>query len=75
MPALLIVKHALVLTLIIIASVITFSVVPKTRSLAPAPGERSAPGFLKAQQQLKMLATTNLILGLIVLLCVVQLES
>lgn len=69
------VKHALVLIMIIIGSVITFSVVPKTRSLAPAPGERPAPAFVKAQQQLKMLATTNLILGIIVLLCVVQLES
>ncbi len=69
------VKHALVLIMIIIASVITFSVVPKTRALAPAPGERPAPGFIKAQQQLKMFATINLVLGLLVLLCVVQLES
>lgn len=68
------IKHTLVLIMTIIGIVITFSVVPKTRSLVPAFGERPSPALVKAQQ-LKMLATTNLILGIIVLLCVVQLES
>ncbi len=53
------VKHALVLIMIIIGSVITFSVVPESRLLVPAPGERPSPGFSKVQQQLKTLATTN----------------
>ena len=68
------VKHVLFLSMMVLASLIMFVVVPKMNALAPKPGEKPSPEFLKAQKQLPMLSVTTIILGIVVLLCVVLLK-
>jgi uncharacterized membrane protein len=68
------VKHVLFLTMIALASLIMLVVVPRMNALAPKPGEKPSPGFLKAQTLLPRLSVTATILGIVVLLCVVLLK-
>jgi uncharacterized membrane protein len=68
------VKHALVLTMVVLAFLIMAVVVPKVNALAPKPGEKPSSEFIKAQKQLPRLSVTATILGIVVLLCVVLLK-
>ena len=61
-------KHLVILLMIIIGLVITFSLGPKMHSLSPSPGEPPSSGFLKVQNQLSVLVRINTILGVLVLL-------
>ena len=61
-------KHFVILLMIVIGLLITFSLGPKMQSLSPTPGEQPTPGFLKMQNQLSVLARINTILGVSVLL-------
>ncbi len=63
-------KHVLVLAMILIGLLITFYTAPKMEALAPKPGERPAPAFVNAQNQLALLAQVNMILGILVLLVI-----
>jgi len=72
--AMLTLKHVAVLAMIAIGIFITVGILPKIAALAPKAQEPPAPGFLKAQNRLKQLAVTNMILGMVVLLCAVLLK-
>ncbi len=60
-------KHLVILLMIIIGLVITFSLGPKMQTLSPSPGEQPSPGFLKVQNQLSVLVRINTILGVLIL--------
>lgn len=68
------VKHVLVLAMIVLASLVMLVAVPKMNALAPKPGEKPSPEFLKVQKLLPRLSVTATILGIMVLLCVVLLK-
>jgi len=64
------IKHILFVIMILVGSVITFVVAPKLRNLAPKPGEKPAEEFIKAQKQIKILSSTNMILGIVIIFAV-----
>ena len=64
--AILTVKHIMVLAMIIIGLNIALGVVPRLRAAAPKPGEATSTDFFKNQKRLSTLATTNLVLGILV---------
>lgn len=68
------IKHILVLAMICGGLFITFVIVPRMTALAPKPQQKPAVEFFKTQKQLQIIALTNMILGIIVLLCVVLLK-
>ena len=61
-------KHILILAVVIVGLVIALVVVPKMRQSTPKPGEVPSADFIKYQHQLHNLATTNLILGVLIVL-------
>lgn len=63
------IKHILFLAMIVIGLLITFVLTPKLNALAPKPGEKPTTEFQKAQKRLSVLALTNMILGILVLIC------
>ena len=67
MGRILTIKHLLVAAVIIVGLFIAFYVVPNMRKNAPKPGEAPSTQFISYQKKLSSLATTNLILGLLVL--------
>jgi uncharacterized membrane protein len=69
------VKHLLIAAMIVIGLVISLGVVPKLKSLAPAPGQPSSQGLVRAQGRLDLLSAINTVLGLLVLLAVAVMRS
>jgi uncharacterized membrane protein len=67
------IKHVVVLVMIVVGLLITFVISPKLMSLAPSPGDKPSPDYLKTQGQLTLLARVNLVLGILVLLLAVML--
>ena len=63
------VKHILVLLVVIVGLVIGLIVVPKIRMNAPKPGESPSEIFINSQKKLSTLATINLILGGLIVVC------
>lgn len=64
------IKHIIFLVMIVFGALITFKFAPVLRKGAPGPGEKPSAKFLDAQKKLKILSTTNMILGIGVLLAV-----
>jgi copper resistance protein D len=64
------VKHIAILLMIIFGLIISIVLAPKMKSLAPKPGEQPSAQFIKTQGTLGKLSITNLVLGILVLLCV-----
>ena len=64
------VKIILFLIMIIIGVIISFILVPKMEKMAPTPGEKPSLEFGQLQKQISSLAFTNMILGVITLICV-----
>jgi uncharacterized membrane protein len=69
------VKHLLIVAMIVIGLVISLGVVPKLKSLAPAPGQLPPAAFVAAQGRLDLLSAINTVLGLLVLLAVAVMRS
>lgn len=65
----LLIKHLLIVGVILVGLVIGLYVVPRMGRNAPKPGEAPSGDFIRYQKRLHALATTNLILGLFVLVC------
>jgi uncharacterized membrane protein len=65
----LLIKHLLIVGIILVGLVIGLYVVPRMNRSTPKPGEAPSGDFLGYQKRLHALATTNLILGLLVLAC------
>jgi uncharacterized membrane protein len=61
-------KHFVILLMIVIGLVITFSLRPKLHSLSPSPEKSPSLEFLKVQNQLSVLGRLNALLGVMVLL-------
>jgi uncharacterized membrane protein len=62
------IKHILFISVIIIGLFITLAVVPGMRRASPKPGETPSQEFIRLRKRLSRLATTNLILGLLILI-------
>jgi putative copper resistance protein D len=62
-------KHVLVILAIIVGLVIALHVIPGMRKHTPRAGEAPSADFLRCQKRLSTLATVNLLLGLLVLVC------
>jgi uncharacterized membrane protein len=69
------VKHLLIVAMIVIGLVISLGVVPKLKSLAPAPGQPPSEALVRAQGRLDLLSAINTVLGLLVLLSVAVMRS
>ena len=66
----LLIKHILILIGIIIGLNISLGVAPKLRKLAPKTGEAPSAEFLSAQKKLKTLSTTNMIIGICIVIVI-----
>jgi uncharacterized membrane protein len=64
-------KLLLYILMIAIGVTITFGVAQKLKKLVPEPGKPPSLEFINAQKNLKILGTTNLVLGVLIILCVV----
>ncbi len=64
------IKILLVLLMIIIGLYITLVLSPKIKASAPKSDEKPSPDFLKAQKRIQILAITNMILGILAVLCI-----
>lgn len=63
------IKHILVLLVIIVGLTIALYVIPNIRKNAPQPGEAPSNIFISNQKRLSSLATINLILGGLIVVC------
>ncbi len=63
-------KLSSVLIMILIALYVTFSLFPKVKKLAPAPGEEPSAEFIILQGRLPMLVKINVLLGILVIFSV-----
>ncbi len=64
------IKYSLFAIMLVVGIVITFYLGPKIKTLSPKEGEKPSVAFLKAQNQLNLLAKTNMVLGVFVLIFV-----
>ena len=64
------IKILIVLLMIIIGLYITLIISPKITASAPKSDEKPSSDFLRAQKQIPVLALTNMILGILALLCI-----
>ncbi len=64
------IKLSSALIMILVALYITFSLFPKVRKLAPAPGEEPSAEFISLQGRIPMLVKINVILGILVIFSV-----
>lgn len=71
----LMIKHFAILAMMAVGIYISLFIVPKIGKLAPKAGEKPSPDFINAQKRLPVLAVTNMILGIIVLLCAALLRQ
>lgn len=69
------VKILIFFVMVIIGLIMTFVIMPKMIKLKPKPGEQPSPEFIKIQGLLPKLATINLVLGILVIICVAMLLS
>lgn len=60
------IKHILVIGVLIVGLTIGLYVVPKMQKAAPKPGEAPSADFAEYQNKLNMLASVNLVLGVLV---------
>lgn len=65
----LLIKHILILGVIVVGIVIGTVVVPGLRKNMPNPGEKPKAEFLSYKKRLESLATSNLIFGILILIC------
>ena len=65
----LLIKHVLVIGAIIVGLIITFVFVPKLKASTPKPGERPSAEFISYSKKIEHLSKTNLILGILILIC------
>ncbi|HMN17395.1 MAG TPA: CopD family protein [Ignavibacteriaceae bacterium] len=63
------IKHIFILGVVLVGIVIGGIVVPGLRKNMPNPGEKPREKFLLFKKRLELLATTNLILGILILIC------
>ena len=66
-------KHVLFLLMIIFGLVITLGIAPKLQKLAPKAGEKPSAEFLKNQKAIGLLSSTNMVLGILILVLVYML--
>lgn len=66
-------KHVMIALMIAAGLVISLSVAPALRNNPPKPGEPPGTAFVRAQGRLRVLSTTNLVLGVLVIICAAQL--
>ncbi len=69
--AILALKHALTLLMVAGGLLVTLVIAPRMAALAPKPGEKPTPDYLRVQKQLSILGLANMVMGVAVLLCVV----
>ena len=69
------IKILLFFVMLIIGLVMTFVIMPKMMKAAPKPGEPPSPEFIKMQSLGPKLATVNLVLGILVIICVAALHG
>ena len=65
----LLIKHILIIGAIIGGLVITFRFVPGLKANAPKPGEMPSEKFLTYSRNIENLSKTNLVLGILILVC------
>lgn len=65
----LLIKHILILCVLITGIIIGAVVVPGLRKNMPNPSEKPKEAFFVYKKRLEMLATTNLTLGILILIC------
>ncbi len=63
------IKHVLIIGVIIVGIMIGAVVVPGLRKYMPKPAEKPTPEFFSFKKKLEVLATTNLTLGILILIC------
>ena len=63
------IKHVLVIGAIIVGLIITLVIVPKLKQSTPKPGERPSEEFISYSKKIEHLSKTNLILGILILIC------
>jgi uncharacterized membrane protein len=63
------VKHIMVVVVVIVGLTIGLYVVPNLKKTSPTDGERPSAEFVRYERMLHRLATTNLILGIGILIC------
>lgn len=63
------IKHILILMVIIGGLIIAFAIVPELRKNSPVPGQAPSEEFIKQQKKLSNVATINLVLGIIIVVC------
>lgn len=63
------VKHILIIVVLIVGITIGAVVVPGLRKYMPKSGEKPTPEFFSFKRKLELLATTNLTLGILILIC------
>jgi uncharacterized membrane protein len=69
MGLILTIKHIIILAVILVGLTIGLYVVPNLKKYSPKAGERPADEFFRFQKLLHKLATTNLVLGICILIC------
>lgn len=65
----LMIKHILVIVIIITGLIITLVYVPGLKANAPKPGEQPSAKFVSYRKKIEMLSRTNLVIGILILLC------
>lgn len=65
----LLIKHVLIVGSIIVGLVITFVYVPHLKANSPKLGEKPSPEFESYTKKIENLSKTNLLLGILILIC------
>lgn len=63
------IKHVLFIGVIIVGLIITLVFVPKLKANTPNPGEKPSEEFISYSRKIESLSKTNLILGILILVC------
>lgn len=63
------IKHILVIVIIITGLIITLVFVPGLKANAPKPGEQPSKEFISYRKKIEKLSKTNLVIGILILLC------
>ena len=63
------IKHVAFIGAIIVGLIITFVYVPGLKNNSPKPGERPSAEFESYSKKIERLSKTNLVLGIIILIC------
>ena len=65
----LLIKHVLIIGSIIIGLIITFIYVPGLKTNSPKLGEKPSKEFMSYSKKIEHLSKTNLVLGILILIC------